>query len=285
LDALGPTSKMSSTDVDKKLVETETIGRVLMIGINRPEKRNCVNQATAQELIKAFDTFETSEDLYVAVLYGKGGTFCAGYDLGELGTADPSSSFTLEPVTLAGNGPMGPSRKMFNKPVIAAVSGYAVAGGLELACMCDLRVMEESAIMGVFCRRFGVPLLDGGTVRLPQLIGLSRALDVILTGRPVTAKEALDMGLANRVVPNGTAVGEATKLAQSLCNFPQECMRRDRVSAYNSCFNAPTLNEAFNFEWNNAKDVVSKESVHGAKRFVEGVGRSGSFDITKKSKI
>jgi len=270
---------MSSYAVDKKLVETETIGRVLLVGINRPEKRNCVNQATAKELIKAFDTFEATDDLYTAVLYGKGGNFCAGLDLSEVASV-PNM---LDTTNSLGAGPMGPSRRMFSKPVIAAVSGYAVAGGMELACMCDLRVMDETAIMGVFCRRFGVPLVDGGTVRLPQLIGLSRALDLILTGRPVTAKEAFDMGLANRVVPTGTALGEATKLAQSLCNFPQQCMRRDRESAFNSCFNAPTLKEAFSFEWNNAKHVVDKESKPGAQRFVQGVGKHGSFDLTNKT--
>lgn len=261
-----------------RLVETEAIGNVFLIGINRPEKRNAVNQATAVQLYEAIEKFEASEDLRAAVLYGKGGNFCAGYDLSELSLAQGAGESIPEADLLPkGRGPMGPSRKMISKPVIAAVSGYAVAGGLELACMCDLRVVEQSAIFGVFCRRFGVPLIDGGTVRLPQMIGLSRALDMILTGRPVTAAEALQMGLANRVVPVGAALGEATKLAQTISNFPQECLLRDRQSAFNSCFDAASLEEAFKFEYNNGLAVIAKESVSGAKRFVAGEGHKGSF--------
>jgi enoyl-CoA hydratase/carnithine racemase len=282
------TNRCAADDMSQqseKLVETETIGQVFLVGINRPEKRNCVNVATAQQLSDAFQRFEADDGLSVAVLYGKGGNFCAGYDLGELAGVDSVETIVNKMPIDVGGGGMGPTRRMIRKPVIAAISGYAVAGGLELACMCDLRVAEESAIFGVFCRRFGVPLLDGGAVRLPKLIGLSRALDLILTGRPVNANEALMMGLANRVVPTGSAVGEATKLAQTLCSFPQECMRRDRESAYNSVFNATSMADAFTFEFNNGKQVLSSESVQGANRFVQGVGRKGNFDINSKSKL
>lgn len=258
---------------------------MFLIGINRPDKRNAVNQETAAELYEAIETFEKTEDLYAAVLYGKGGNFCAGYDLSEVAAAASAGSLPDADTLPKGRGPMGPSRMMFSKPIIAAVSGYAVAGGLELACMCDLRIVEQSAIMGVFCRRFGVPLIDGGTVRLPQLIGLSRALDMILTGRPVTANEALQMGLANRVVPVGAALGEATKIAQTLSNFPQECMRRDRESAFYSCFNATSLDDAFKFEYDNAKAVIKSESVKGAQRFVSGEGHKGNFNLGPSSKL
>lgn len=266
-------------------METESIGHVFLIGINRPEKHNCVNQATAQQLWDAAKHFETDEELRVAVLYGKGGNFCAGYDLNELAEFDSTNALPNEEQLKAGRGPMGPSRMMFNKPVIAAVAGYAVGGGLELACTCDLRIVDETAVFGVFSRKFGVPLLDGGTVRLPQLIGLSRALDLILTGRSVNASEALNIGLANRVVQTGAAVGEATKIAQTLCSFPQECLQRDRLSAYNSCFNASSLADALRFEWNNAVHVVSKESVQGAGEFVKGVKHKDISDSDSKSKL
>ncbi|KAG0410668.1 hypothetical protein HPB47_012208, partial [Ixodes persulcatus] len=180
------------------LVVTEKQGRVLLVGINRPEKRNCVDSETACQLVQAFRDFDADDSVNVAVLHGKGGTFCAGYDLSELSEAADDSPLDED------SWPMGPSAMLTRKPTVAAVNGYAVAGGLELALWCDLRVVDETAVMGVFCRRFGVPLLDGGTVRLPALIGLSRALDLILTGRPVSAKEALDIGLANRVVSCGT---------------------------------------------------------------------------------
>ena len=278
-------SFIRTMSVEKEnLVETESIGNVFLIGINRPEKRNCVNTPTANQLYESFQQFEKNEDLWVAVLYGKGGNFCAGFDLSQLASS-PENIDLPGAEDMGGRGPMGPSRMMFSKPVIAAVSGYAVAGGLELSLMCDMRVAEESAIFGVFCRRFGVPLIDGGTVRLPHLIGMSRAMDMILTGRGVPAKEAYEMGLANRVVPNGTAVGEAVKLAQSLCKFPQKCMRADRISAYNSIYNAISKDEAFKFEYENGIGVIQKESVQGAKKFVSGVGKSGSFNLGDKSKL
>jgi len=261
-----------------------------MVGINRAEVRNCVNYETACELVSAFQEFESSDDLRVAVLYGKGGTFCAGYDLKSVTEYDESKMHPpdglMDPSQWRN---LGPSMMQISKPVIGAISGYAVAGGLELALMCDMRVVEESAILGVFCRRFGVPLIDGGTVRLPALIGLSRAMDLILTGRPVDAKEAHAIGLANRVVADGTAVGEALKLAGSLCNLPQQCMLADRRSAYHAAYQASTYEEAFQYEYEHGKEVVKGESVKGFKRFQSGEGRHGKTvepeNLDLKSKL
>src|SRR5690349_5012608 len=207
-------------------IRVERSGPVATIVIDRPEARNAVDGPAARALAEAFRAFEADPALRVAVLWGAGGTFCAGADLKARGT---ERGLRLAP---DGDGPMGPSRMAFSKPTIAAVEGYAVAGGLELALMCDLRVAAETAIFGVFCRRWGVPLLDGGTVRLPRLIGLSRALDMILTGRPVDAREALAFGLANRVVPAGHAREEAEAVARSIAAFPPRCVRSDRRSAW-----------------------------------------------------
>ncbi len=274
------------SSAQEQLIEFETVGKVCLIGINRPEKRNCVNPATAEKLCEAIESFENDPDLNVAVLHGKGGNFCAGYDLGALANMGSSDAPLPSPSRLTnGKGPMGPSRRFLKKPCIAAVTGYCVAGGLELSLMCDMRIAESNAVFGVFCRRFGVPLLDGGTVRLPQLIGLSRALDMTLTGRPVEAQEALNMGLVNKVVPTGTALGESMKVARMIANYPQECMLRDRLSAYNSCFDTKSMEEAFEFELENGMPVVLKESVAGAQNFVKGVGRSGSFDSWTESKL
>ncbi|MEW6079862.1 MAG: crotonase/enoyl-CoA hydratase family protein [Thermodesulfobacteriota bacterium] len=254
------------------LVLTETDGPVTIITINRPEVRNAVNRPTAEALAVAFRRFEADPAAKAAVLTGAGGHFCAGADLKSIaGAADTVNRFAPD-----GDGPMGPTRMVFAKPVIAAVAGYAVAGGLELALMCDLRVMEEEAVFGVFCRRWGVPLIDGGTVRLPRLIGLSRALDMILTGRPVGAVEALSMGLANRVVPAGRAVAEAVVLARTITTFPQNCLRSDRRSAYEQAgmdFVGAMENE---FRLGLAT-IQSGETVTGAGRFAEGDGRHGKF--------
>ncbi|KAM9417229.1 enoyl-CoA hydratase EchA19 isoform 4-T4 [Salvelinus alpinus] len=195
------TAGKESEKVAGRTVVKERRGSVITVAINRPEVRNAVNQETAGRLLDELTAFDSDPALTVAVLHGNGGNFCAGYDLKEL--AHHTASLKLEQDVTKGPAPMGPSRLVLSKPLIAAVSGYAVAGGLELALLADLRVVEESAVMGVFCRRFGVPLIDGGTVRLPRLIGLSRALDLILTGRPIGAQEALAFGLANRVVPDG----------------------------------------------------------------------------------
>lgn len=202
-------------------VEIQKRGAITIVTLDRPEARNAVDRETAQQLADAFRAFEQDDEAHVGVLYGAHGTFCAGADLKAFAAGNPNR---LEP---EGDGPMGPSRMLLGKPVIAAISGHAVAGGLELALWCDLRVAEEDAILGVFCRRFGVPLIDGGTIRLPRLIGLSHALDLILTGRPVEADEALRMGLVNRVVAPGEALEQAIVLAEQIAKFPQVCMRQD----------------------------------------------------------
>ena len=260
------------------LVRTEKKGVVTTIIINRPEVRNAVDGATARELAEAFRQFEQDDQALAAVLTGEGGYFCAGADLKAVsGSGGEPNRMERE-----GDGPMGPSRMVFSKPVIAAVAGHAVAGGLELAILCDLRVVEEDAVFGVFCRRWGVPLIDGGTVRLPRLIGLSNALDMILTGRPVGAEEALRMGLANRVVKKGTARAEAEALAEQIARFPQKCMRSDRLSSYQQFdleFEEAMRNE-FELGW---KTVESGETVEGATRFSQGAGRHGSFDSGEDS--
>src|SRR5512132_151039 len=205
-----------------RIERSEMVSTIVM---DRPEARNAVDGPAARALIEAFEEFERDDSLRVAVLWGAGGVFCAGADLKARGT---ERGLRLAP---DGDGPMGPSRMAFTKPTIAAVEGYAVAGGLELALMCDMRVASETAVFGVFCRRWGVPLIDGGTVRLPRVVGMGRALDMILTGRPVDAREAYDWGLANRLVPAGQARAEAVKLAKEIARFPELCMRTDRMSA------------------------------------------------------
>lgn len=256
-------------------VVSERRGSVVTVAINRPEARNAVNQETARRLLEELEAFDTDPAMSVAVLHGKGGNFCAGYDLKEL--ANQTASLKLEQDVTKGPGPMGPSRLELSKPLIAAVSGYAVAGGLELALLADLRVVEESAVMGVFCRRFGVPLIDGGTVRLPHLIGLSRALDLILTGRPIGAQEALAYGLANRVVPDGQALQVALELAEQISSFPQQCLRADRSSAIYSSYDAPSFTQAMQFEIDHGIPVIKSEAVAGATRFTSGTGRGGKF--------
>lgn len=260
-------------------VVSEKRGTVMLIGINRPEARNAVNRETAQRLNEELSAFDQDNNLNVAVLYGVGGNFCAGFDLKEL--AHGSDSLKLEQDVSSSPGPMGPSRMRLSKPLIAAISGYAVAGGLELALLADMRVVEESSIMGVFCRRFGVPLIDGGTVRLPQLIGLSRALDLILTGRPVKAQEALTFGLANRVVPDGQAIQVALELAEQVSAFPQLCLRADRNSAYHAVFDSTSFNQAMQYEMDNGIPVIIAEAVDGAAKFSSGVGRGGTFSKSK----
>ncbi|MBV8257323.1 MAG: crotonase/enoyl-CoA hydratase family protein [Actinobacteria bacterium] len=239
-------------------VRSERSGPVTTVILDRPEARNAVDREHAEALADAFRAFEADDDALVAVLWGAGGTFCAGADLKQMDNR-------VEP---DGDGPMGPSRLVLSKPVIAAVAGHAVAGGLELACWCDLRVVEEDAVLGVFCRRFGVPLIDGGTIRLPRLIGLSHALDLILSGRPVAADEALRIGLANRVVPHGAARAAAEELAREIASFPQETMRADRLSA----LTASTLAEEFE-----RGALVLDQARAGAQRFAAGEGRHGTF--------
>jgi len=252
-------------------VTSEPRGPITLIGINRPEARNAVDRPTAEKLADAFHTFEADETARVAVLFGHGGTFCAGADLKAFG--DETRRNRLAP---DGDGPMGISRMQFSKPVIAAVSGYAVAGGLELALCCDLRVAEEDATFGVFCRRWGVPLIDGGTVRLPRIVGMGRALDMILTGRSVSAEEALQMGLANRVVEKGKSLEAATQLAEQIAAFPQACMNSDRVSAHEQ--QGLELEEALKREFARSVSMVEAEGKAGAARFSDGAGRGGTFE-------
>lgn len=267
----------------EELVKTSKDGPVFLICINRPERRNAVSIETGVQLKKAIHSFQEDQNARVAVLYGTDGVFCAGYDLQELskGTDMPLDDTSVRDKVVP-YAPMGPTKMMFTKPVIAAINGYAVAGGMELAMMCDMRVADQSTTFGIFCRRFGVPLLDGGSVRLPALIGLSRAMDLILTGRPITAVEAERYGLVNRVVPDGTALEHAIQLAKEISEFPQECMLADRKSAYHATYSSPSYDEALQFEHENGKPVVFKESVFGAKKFAaDKVGRSGSFEAFK----
>lgn len=248
-------------------VRVERNGPVTTVIMNRPKARNAVNGPAAAQLYAAFDEFEHDDSASVAVLCGDNGTFCAGADLKAMGTAESNQTHRSGPA------PMGPTRMVLSKPVIAAVSGYAVAGGLELALWCDLRVVEEDAEFGVFCRRWGVPLIDGGTVRLPRLIGHSRAMDLILTGRAVGAQEALQIGLANRLVPKGQARAAAEELAAQLAALPQLCLRADRLSALHQW--GQTDQDAMDFEFGSLAKV-STELLAGAKRFVDGAGRHGA---------
>jgi len=251
-------------------VRVETSGPVTTVVLDRPEVRNAVDGPTAAALAEAFRAFEADAEARVAVLWGAGGTFCAGADLKAIAAGRGNR---LAP---DGDGPMGPSRMLLAKPVIAAVAGYAVAGGLELALWCDLRVVEEDAVLGVFCRRWGVPLVDGGTVRLPRLIGLSRALDLILTGRPVDAREAERIGLANRVVPRGRSRAAAEALAAEIAAFPPRCVLSDRRSAYEA--DALGLEAALAREFAlGLATIESGETRSGAGRFAAGEGRHGRF--------
>jgi enoyl-CoA hydratase len=255
--------------MSKVLVSTSD--RVTTVTINRPQVRNAVDGETAKLLADAFREFDADPDADVAVLCGTGGYFCAGADLKAVSSGEGGNRMSTE-----GDGPMGPSRMLLSKPVIAAVSGPAVAGGLELALWCDMRVAEESAVFGVYCRRWGVPLVDGGTIRLPRLIGHSRALDMILTGRPVKAEEALQFGLANRLVPDGGSLAAAQQLAREISAFPGMCMRNDRASSYDQW--SMDLQTALQNEFNLGLEVVkSGETVAGATRFAGGAGRHGSF--------
>lgn len=251
-------------------VHYEAEGPLAIVTIDRPDVRNAVDRETAKALAAAFRTFEEDETLAVAILTGANGTFCAGADLKAVATGGGNRT------AAEGDGPMGPSRMRLGKPVVAAVEGFAVAGGLELALWCDMRVAAEDAVFGVYCRRWGVPLVDGGTVRLPRLIGESHAMDLILTGRGVSGEEARTMGLANRIVPSGGALAAAKELALQLAAFPQRCLRSDRLSALEQWdleFDAALANET-----RRGLEVInSGETRAGAERFAAGAGRHGSF--------
>ncbi len=262
-------------------VTSTTVDAVTTITINRPDARNAVDPETAHQLFKAFQVFEADSASSVAVLTGADGYFCAGFDLKAAGAGTADGWFQevaipddwTDPITQPIPGPMGPSRLMLSKPVIAAIEGHAVAGGMELAAWCDMRVMAETAVTGVFCRRWGVPLIDGGTVRLPRILGQGRANDLILTGRPVDASEAQQMGFADRISVEGQALAMAQNLARDLTRFPQACMRADHLSARP----APAdLAAGLRREWVSASAFV-KEGREGAARFAAGKGRSGDF--------
>lgn len=256
-------------------VEVSTISRIRVVMLNRPERRNAVDGPTATMLAAAFRAFDDDDEVDVAILTGSGGTFCAGADLRAVAEGRGNR------VAATGDGPMGPTRLRLRKPVIAAIEGFAVAGGLELACWCDLRVAAEHAVLGVFCRRFGVPLVDLGTIRLPRLIGQSRALDLILTGRGVDAREAHAMGLVNRVVPDGEALAASLELAGALSALPQGCLRSDRRSVIEQ-WDLP-LDAAIEHEVALGLEVLgSGESVEGARRFVAGSGRHGAEATTSR---
>lgn len=253
------------------MIRVEAQPPIVTIVIDREGSSNAIDRDHAEALADAVRDFEADDALRVAVLCGAHGTFCAGADLKAVAAGRPNR------LERDGDGPLGPSRMITTKPMIAAVSGHAVAGGLELALLCDLRVVEEGAVLGVFCRRFGVPLIDGGTVRLPAIVGLSRALDMILTGRPVDADEALRIGLADRVVPQGQACVRAQELARTIAAFPNTCMRSDRASVY-ACLGKP-IDEALRIEFEHGLAALeSSDLLEGARSFAAGKGRGGTFD-------
>jgi enoyl-CoA hydratase len=267
--------------MDTQTVGIEKLEGVTVVTLQRPEVRNAVDSDTARRLHEAFVAFDEDADARVAVFHGAHGHFCAGWDLQfgarlaqQPGGGDALAGLDFEAADRRALGPMGPSRLLLSKPVIAAVSGAAVAGGMELALWCDLRVMEEDAYFGIYCRRFGVPLIDGGTVRLPRLVGMGHAMDLILTGRKVEAGEALAMGLANRVVPRGQAREAAIALAQQLAKFPQATMLADRMNAYEQW--GKPLPEALLGEWERSKARIP-DALQGAGRFASGEGRHGKF--------
>ena len=257
-------------------IRIEKQGKVWTVIHSRPEAKNAMDPASAAALEEAFVAFNADAEAAVAVLWGEGGAFCAGYDLKHAARGDALESLAFPPDDSAPpRGPMGPTRLELDKPVIAAVAGPAVAGGFEIALWCDLRVMEESAYFGVYCRRWGVPLIDGGTVRLPRIVGRGRALDLILTGRKVDAHEALRINLCEQVVPDGQSRQRAEALAREIARFPQGCMRADRRSVYQQ--EGQSLREAMRYEWQNGIPALAAEGRAGAARFASGKGRGGTF--------
>lgn len=266
-------------------VEIEKNGPVWTVVHNRPEARNAMDPASADALTQAFLDFDADDEARVAVFYGAGGAFCAGWDLKYVSTLSgdyPLGELDIPPAAPRGNGrevprgPLGPSRLELDKPVIAAIAGPAVAGGMELALWCDFRVMQEDAYLGVYCRRWGVPLIDGGTVRLPRIVGQGRALEIILTGRKVLAEECLRIGLCEYLVPNGKVREKAEELAQDIAHFPPVCVRTDRRSAIKS--QGLPIRDAMIQEWYNGREALIKDGVAGAARFKSGLGRHGDFE-------
>ena len=261
-------------------VRIEKSGSVWTVIHSRPEARNAMDPASADALVAAFEQFDADKSANVAVFWGEGGAFCAGWDLKAVSGLDqknPVSNIDFpKDGGKAPRGPLGPSRLELSKPVIAAVEGPAVAGGMELAMWCDVRVLAESAYLGVYCRRWGVPLIDGGTVRLPRLVGMGRALEIIMTGRKVPAEECYRIGLAEKVVPHGKAREAAEAMAQEIARFPQECMRSDRLSAYRAW--GKPVRQGLESEWATSSPIVKAEGIAGAARFAGGKGRHGDFD-------
>ena len=264
-------------------VRLEKNGHVTTVVHSRPEARNAMDPDSADSLVDAFLAFEADDDAHVAVLWGEGGAFCAGWDLKFVASLSPAAlerqlAFPeQDPVDLntVPRGPLGPTRLALSKPVIAAIAGPAVAGGMELALWCDIRVMEEHAYLGVYCRRWGIPLIDGGTVRLPRLVGQGRALEIILTGRKVVAEECLRIGACESVVPDGDSRAAAEAMAQEIARFPQVCVRADRRSAIRQ--HGMTVRDAMKFEWQNGQSPMHEEAVNGATRFSDGLGRHGDY--------
>ncbi|KAJ5746773.1 hypothetical protein N7520_011955 [Penicillium odoratum] len=258
------------------MIDTTSHTGITIITINRPHRKNAVDPLTAKCLYHAILGFEADATQMVCILTGIGDTFCAGADLHQVAQNDVPDN--LQPVNGRNLGPMGPSRLIVQKPVICAVAGYAVAGGLELSLLADLRVAEEDAIFGVFCRRWGVPLIDGGTVRLQAIVGLGRAMDMILTGRPVGAQEAFNMGLVSRLVPKGESLNQALEIARQLIAFPALCLNTDRRSCYYSAYEAKSFDDALSNEFTEGRKVIAKEAIQGAAKFSKGSGRHGSFN-------
>ncbi len=260
-------------------VRVEKDGPVTTVIIDRPEARNAVNPETADALVAAFKDFDSDPAASVAVFYGEHGYFCAGWDLKHASSGEGNLELNDLAMPLDDSepprGPLGPSRLELSKPVIAAVAGPALAGGMELALWCDIRVMEEDAYFGVYCRRWGIPLMDGGTVRLPRIVGQGRALEIIMTGRKVPAAESFQIGLCEKIVPHGKAREEAERLAHEIARFPQECVRADRRSVYLQ--RGLPVRDALRKEWYNATEALKNEGVAGATRFVSGLGRHGDF--------
>lgn len=264
-------------------VRLEKDGHVTTVIHSRPEARNAMDPDSADALVDAFLTFEADDNAHVAVLWGEGGAFCAGWDLkfvASLSPADLERQLAFperDPVdaNAVPRGPLGPTRLALSKPVIAAIAGPAVAGGMELALWCDIRIMEEHAYLGVYCRRWGIPLIDGGTVRLPRLVGQGRALEIILTGRKVAAEECLRIGACESVVPDGGSRAAAEAMAGEIARFPQVCVRADRRSAIRQ--HGLTVRDAMKFEWQNGQSPMHEEAVEGAARFSDGLGRHGDY--------
>lgn len=270
------------------MLVTTTPEGITTIALNRPHRRNAIDGPTAQKLWLAILAFENDPTQKVCVFHGNGGTFCAGFDLQEfakLADRGKDAQYTgvniADPVKGRNLGPCGPTRLMIKKPVICAVTGYAVAGGLELSLLGDIRVAEEDSVFGLFSRRFGVPMIDAGSIRLPSVVGLGRALDIVLTGRPVPAQEALAMGLANRVVPKGKALEEAMNIAKELVKYPQGCMNADRYSCYYASWDSKSFEDALTQEFDSGIKVIQSESISGAARFSSGEGRHGAFNKSK----